>query len=55
MKMYEYFEDENYIYIVAELCPGKEFFEYIVENKYIKEAKARSIFYELVCSVSYMH
>lgn len=45
MKMYEYYEDEKHIYIAAELCPGKELFDYIVESKYIPEAKARTIFY----------
>lgn len=55
MKMYEYFEDDHFIYIAAELCPGKEFFDYIVSNKYLKENKARSIFYDLVCAVRYMH
>ena len=34
MKMYEYFEDDDFIYIIAELCPGKELFDVIVENKY---------------------
>lgn len=55
MKMYEFFEDESFIYITAELCPGKEFFDYIIENKHIPEKKAKTIFYDLVCAVRYMH
>lgn len=53
--MYEYFEDDDFIYIAAELCPGKELFDVIVENKCIPETDARKIFYDIVGAVRYMH
>lgn len=55
MKMYEYFEDEDFIYIAAELCPGKELFDVIVESKYLPENTARKIFYDIAGAVRYMH
>ena len=55
MKMFEYFEDDHFIYIAAELCPGREFFDFITQNKYLTEKTSRSIFYEVVSAVRYMH
>jgi calcium-dependent protein kinase len=55
MKMYEYLEDDDFIYILAELCPGRELFDVIVENKFLPEAVARKIFYDIIGAVRYMH
>lgn len=55
MKMYEYIEDNEYIYILAELCPGRELFDVIIESKYFPESVARKIFYDIAGAVRYMH
>lgn len=55
MKMYEYFEDNDFIYLLAELCPGKELFDLIIENKYLAEDTARKIFFEISAAVRHMH
>ncbi len=37
------------------MCPGKELFDVIIENKYFPEVVAKKIFYDIVGAVRYMH
>lgn len=37
LKLYEYFEDEKYIYLVTELCRGGELFDKILEEDCFSE------------------
>lgn len=40
VKLYEVFEDDDYLYLVFELVDGEELFEYIVQNQTISELTA---------------
>ena len=35
--MYEMYEEDAYIYIVTELCEGKELFQLILEDKVVSD------------------
>ena len=37
LKLFEYFEDEKYVYLVTEACKGGELFERIIENEFFSE------------------
>ena len=37
LKLYEYFEDDKYIYLVTECCRGGELFDRIIENEFFSE------------------
>ena len=43
MKVYEYYQDENYFYIVSELCTGGELFDRIIAKKMFSENDAAII------------
>jgi calcium-dependent protein kinase len=55
VKIYEYFQDNECIYIVMELVKGKELFQYIVENPSVTEETAAVIFRQLLSAISYLH
>ena len=40
MKIYEFFQDEKYFYIVSELCTGGELFDKIAKVKFFSEVQA---------------
>lgn len=44
IKLYEYFEDDLFVYLVTELCTGGELFELIIKNEYFTEEVAAKIF-----------
>lgn len=43
IKVYEFFQDEKFFYIVTELCLGGELFDKIQEEKSFTEKKAATI------------
>ena len=55
MKVYEYFQDQNYFYIVTELCTGGELFDRIIERKRFSEKDAAILMKQLMSSLSYIH
>jgi len=55
IKIFEYYEDESYYYIVTELCEGGELFEQIVKNQSFNESDASIIMKQLFSAVFYMH
>jgi len=55
MKIYEFFVDERYFYIVSELCLGGELFDKIVEVKSFDEFNAVEIMNQLLSAVAYCH
>jgi len=44
IKLYEYFIDDENIYIVTEICRGGELFDRIVEHEFFSELQAAKIF-----------
>ena len=55
MKVYEYFQDKKYFYIVTELCTGGELFDRIINRKHFSEADAAKLMKQLLSSLSYLH
>ena len=55
VKIYEFFEDHKFLYIVMELVSGGELFEKIQENHHFTEKKACKIFQSLLEGVNYLH
>jgi calcium-dependent protein kinase len=44
IKLYEYFEDEECVYLVTEICQGGELFDRIIAQEYFSEKQAALIF-----------
>ena len=44
IKFYEYFEEENDVYLVTELCSGGQLFERILKEECFSEVMAARIF-----------
>jgi calcium-dependent protein kinase len=55
VRIYEYFQDSKYIFIVMELIKGKELFDQIVEAHHFNEAMAAKILHQLLSAVNYLH
>ena len=59
VKYYETYEDENYVYIVMEYCPGGELFDIIAnkleKSKKFKEREAAEIMQNLLKAVAHVH
>lgn len=55
LRLYDYFEDKKFIYLVLELCSGGELFDKIISNKYYGEDEARIIFRQIISAIYYCH
>ena len=59
IKLYEVYENEDFIYIVMELCNGGELFDRIIKRTEMgnpfTEKEAATIFKQLMSAVSYCH
>ena len=55
VKIYEYFEDGKFIYIVMELVTGGELFEKIQTVHRFSEKKAAEYFRQILSGVNYLH
>lgn len=55
MKVYEYFNVPEYLYIVSELCTGGELFDKIQANKYFNEQVAGYVIKQLLSAVDFCH
>jgi serine/threonine protein kinase len=55
MQLYEVLATESYIWMVTELCPGGELYDYLVERGVMPEPEARRIFGQLCLAVAYVH
>lgn len=55
VKVYEYFHDHKFIYIVMELVPGGELFTKIQLMQRFNEAQAAKLFFQLMSAVNYLH
>lgn len=48
-------KDDNYYYIVLEVCSNGELFEYIIENRRLKEQEAKEIMQQILHALDYIH
>lgn len=55
VRIYEYLQDEESIYIVMELVNGGELFDAIIDEHHFNEKKSASIMYQLLSIVNYLH
>eukprot|EP00918_Siedleckia_nematoides_P015026 GHVU01032597.1.p1 GENE.GHVU01032597.1~~GHVU01032597.1.p1 ORF type:complete len:371 (+),score=89.90 GHVU01032597.1:204-1316(+) len=55
MKLYEFFEDAGYFYLVGELYTGGELFDEIISRKRFSEADAGRIVKQVLSGITYMH
>jgi len=55
IKLYETFRDNQFIYMVMELCCGGELFDKIVETHHFTENIAANIMQQMIRAVYYMH
>ena len=55
MKIYEYYEDEQYMMIVGELYSGGELLDKIIEMKSFSEKKAAEAMKQILSAVNYCH
>ena len=56
IKLYDVFENEKYIYIIMEYCPGGDLFSYIEKRGFkLKEERAAEIIHKLSTTVYFLH
>lgn len=55
MKIMEFYQDEDYFYIVTEYFNGGELFEKITNEKHFSERKAAKAIRQIVSAVNYCH
>lgn len=55
LKLFEYFIDEQDVYLITEICKGGELFDRIVEKEFYPEPEAAIIFNQILRSVNYIH
>ena len=56
IKLYDVYENEKYIYIIMEYCPGGDLFSYIEKSDFkLKEERAAEIIHKLCTAVFFLH
>ena len=55
MKVFEYFNNDNCLYIVSELLSGGELFDKISENKFLKEDVCAYLMRQIFSAVDFCH
>jgi calcium-dependent protein kinase len=55
IKLFEIYEDKEYIYLVQEYLEGGELFEYIVSKEYLDEVQTARIFKQIISAILYCH
>ncbi|SOS77369.1 calcium-dependent protein kinase 2 [Plasmodium sp. gorilla clade G1] len=55
VKLYETYENDNYIYLIMELCSGRELFDSIIENGSFTEKNAATIMKQIFSAIFYLH
>ena len=55
VSLYDFFWDETNFYLLMDLCPGGELFDYIVKNDKLDEPTAAVIFEQIANSLNYCH
>ena len=55
IKLMEYYETTNKIFLVQELLQGEELYDRIRSSEYFDEAYARSLFYQILDAINFIH
>lgn len=55
MKLYNFFEDNNYYYLVSDVYTGGELFDEIISRKRFYEVDAARIIKQVLSGITYMH
>lgn len=55
VRLYEVFESKKWIYLVTELCEGKELFDEIIQRKKFTELEAAIVTKQILQAISYCH
>jgi calcium-dependent protein kinase len=55
LKLYEYFVEDEDVFLVTEICKGGELFDRIVEKEFYPEPEAAQIFEQILRAVNYIH
>lgn len=55
IKLFEIYEDDEYVYLVMEYLSGGELFEYIVDQEYLDERQTANIFKQILHAILYCH
>jgi len=55
IRVYEFFQDSTYFYIVTEFCSGGELFDRIIDLSHFSEAMAANTMKQLLSAVVYCH
>ncbi|KAA8905725.1 hypothetical protein DIURU_001387 [Diutina rugosa] len=55
VSLYEVIKTENHIWLVLEYCAGGELFYHIYDHKRLSADHARSLFFQIVLAVKYVH
>jgi len=55
LKLYEYFEDQNNVYLITELCKGGELFDRIINEECFSEKVAARLMKQMLQSLNYCH
>lgn len=53
--LYDFFWDDANFYLVIDLCPGGELFDYIVDHDKLDEPTAAVIFEQILSAIAYCH
>lgn len=55
IKVFEFFIDDNYLYIVTDLCTGGELFDKIISKKFFSEKEASDTMHQVLSAIVYCH
>ncbi|KAJ3022465.1 Serine/threonine-protein kinase plk4 [Thoreauomyces humboldtii] len=56
LELYNYFEDQSYVYLVMEICQNGELFQYIRQrDSALTEPEARGVIAQIVRGLLYLH
>ena len=55
IKLYEIYEDQEYLHMVMEYCSGGELFDKVIQKVHFSEKEAASIMYKLFNAINHLH
>ncbi|OHT02630.1 CBL-interacting serine/threonine-protein kinase 9 [Tritrichomonas foetus] len=48
-------KDDNFIYVILELCPCGDLFNFIIDKKFLSESEAKVMFKQIISGLNYIH